>query len=237
MSLINQALKKEQQRRSLNLKREPLDITAVDPQPLTASQVAHRDQAKKPLKLLIGFSGLGAFLLVCGGAFIYFGKAYLSTLQPTTTIAASSEVPEIPQSPPVARTPIAQVHEILDAQAEKAANAEAIAAATNNAETEPATIVESTPPENPEPESVVSDDALIPESIGPQFSAEAQTVLDEFQIHGFRSAGANSRLLMNGRVYKIGDMVNNEFGLRFVGASEGALVFQDASGYRYEKPL
>ena len=73
MSLINQALKKEQQRRSLNIKTPSLDIPTYESEPLTASEVA-RAKSKNPLGILIGFAGLGLVMLVCGGAFVYFGK-------------------------------------------------------------------------------------------------------------------------------------------------------------------
>jgi|TARA_B110000037_G_scaffold219823_1_gene285813 hypothetical protein len=73
MSLINKALKKEQQRRSLNIKTPSLDIPTYESEPLTASEVARRN-SKNPLGVLIGFTGIGFVMLVCGGAFVYFGK-------------------------------------------------------------------------------------------------------------------------------------------------------------------
>jgi hypothetical protein len=64
MSLINQALKKEQQRRNLNIKTPSLDIPTFESEPLTASALARGNNSKNPLGVLIGFTGLGLVMLV-----------------------------------------------------------------------------------------------------------------------------------------------------------------------------
>ena len=233
MSLINQALKKEQQRRSLNLQSPSHEIPSYESEPLTANQVVRRDQGRNPLPLLIGFASLGLFLLVCGGAAVYFGKSYLSDLQPGQSVAAKGSDSEPSEAPVATANPVASALEA------KAANAEAVETiieaapeanvAEGTAEEPAAASVEAPVTEAPVAEAPVKE--------GPKFNLEAQAHIDELQVHGYRSAGANSRLLMSGRVYKIGDVVNHAFALRFRGAENGSLVFEDANGFRYEKPL
>ena len=52
-----------------------------------------------------------------------------------------------------------------------------------------------------------------------------------------RVSGANTRFMMNGRVFKLGNMVDRPKGLVFKEAYPDKLVFVDADGYRYERPL
>jgi|ETNmetMinimDraft_22_1059887.scaffolds.fasta_scaffold00049_10 hypothetical protein len=228
MSLINQALKKEQQRRSLNLQSPKQEIPSYESQPLSANQVVRRDQARSPLPLLVGFASLGLFLLVCGGAAVYFGKSYLSSLAPEQAAAAKA-----PAAPETAPTPVANAlqNKEANAQAVDAVVAEVEAPSPSEAPDSPQeTVSNESSPANP-PATVETP----PEE--PKFNLAAQAHVDELQVHGFRSAGPNSRLLMSGRVYKIGDIVSHEFALRFRGAENGTLIFVDANGLRYEKPL
>lgn len=226
MSLINQALKKEQQRRSLNLKAPPEEIPSYESQPLSANQVARRDQGRNPAALLLGFAGLGLFLLVCGGAVVYFGKSYLSTLKPEQTIAAKGPEAIVEASSPDTNSTVAQA---LEGQSERAATVDAIA---QSAESDP--VQESVANKNLAAEEGVPPEAVVE---SPKFNMEAQAHIDSLQVHGFRSAGSNSRLLMSGKVYKIGDFVSHEFALRFLGSQNDRLVFEDINGFRYEKPL
>ena len=42
---------------------------------------------------------------------------------------------------------------------------------------------------------------------------------------------------MNGCVFKLNDIVDNERGLRFIDSNGESTVFETLSGYRYYKPL
>lgn len=233
MSLINQALKKEQQRRSLNLQSPTQGIPSYESQPLSANQVVRRDQGRNPLPLLVGFASLGLFLLVCGGAAVYFGKSYLSSLAPAQVAAAKAPDATVNATPEPAPTPVA------NARQNKKANAQAVDAVITETETpSPSKAADSAPgtiSSESSPANRPADAIEPPEE--PKFNLAAQAHVDELQVHGFRSAGPNSRLLMSGRVYKIGDIVSHEFALRFRGAENGTLIFVDTNGLRYEKPL
>lgn len=52
---------------------------------------------------------------------------------------------------------------------------------------------------------------------------------------GVRAAGADSKVLMNDRVYHVNDMVDYELGLRLTSVTTSALTFVDENGLVYTK--
>ena len=242
MSLIIQALKKEQQRRSLNLKSPSIDIPTYDSEPLTASRLSRSGRSKNTLPILLGFTALGAVLLLGGGAFVYFGKSYLANLN-LAPIAAEATDSETANTASLASSNLsnslsgALAGNQLRAEATNAITTESAVASQENTlsaplETEAALDLPEASNRAPAETATVG-----PVAEKPEFNLEIQNFIDELQVHGFRSAGANSRLLMNGRVFKLNDIVSHELAIRFKGSRDGALVFEDSLGYQYEKPL
>lgn len=240
MSLINQALKKEQQRRSLNLKSPPSDVPTYDSEPLTASRLSRSGRSKNTLPILLGFTALGAVLLLGGGAFVYFGKSFLSNLNLAPIVAeADSETANtasLASSNSSNSLSAALAGNRLRAEATDSITTESAVASQENTlsaplETEAAHLPEVSNRAPAETATV----GLVAEK--PEFNLEIQHFIDGLVVHGFRSAGANSRLLMNGRVFKLNDFVSHELAIRFKGSRNGALVFEDSRGYQYEKPL
>lgn len=238
MSLINQALKKEQQRRSLNLKSPSVDIPTYHSEPLTASSLSKGSKPKNPLAILIGLTSLGILMLVCGGTFVYFGKSYLSSLNSAPVVAtAETEASDTPSAAP--ENPLSKA---LAANKQQVEAAEAISAESDDAQLDnaasPSSEAESIETLQ-EPAATPSVETAIPEPVAetPKFNIDIQTAIDGLQVHGFRSAGANSRLLMNGRVFGLNDIVNLELEIRFKGSKQGALIFEDSAGFEYQKTL
>lgn len=71
----------------------------------------------------------------------------------------------------------------------------------------------------------------------PRQNTKILTYLDALHVTGVRSAGAESKVLMNDRVYRPNDMVDYELGLRLTGIATTALTFVDDSGMVYTKTL
>ncbi len=241
MSLINQALKKEQQRRSLNLKSPSIDIPTYDSEPLTASRLSRSGRSKNTLPILLGFTALGAVLLVGGGTFVYFGKSYLSNLNLAPIAAAAdsetANTASLASSNQSNSLSAALAGNRLRAEATDSITTESAVASQENTlsaplETEAALDLPEASNRAPAETATVG-----PVAEKPEFNLEIQNFIDGLQVHGFRSAGANSRLLMNGRVFKLNDIVSHELAIRFKGSRDGALVFEDSLGYQYEKPL
>ena len=59
--------------------------------------------------------------------------------------------------------------------------------------------------------------------------------IDTLRVTGIRAAGADSKVLMNDRVYRLNDVIEHQFGLKLVGVAVGALSFEDAQGATYTR--
>jgi hypothetical protein len=66
---------------------------------------------------------------------------------------------------------------------------------------------------------------------GSRFVAAA----DSFRVVGIRVAGTDSKVLMNDRVYRFGDMVDHDLGIRLTGATANSLTFTDGTGASYTR--
>lgn len=241
MSLINQALKKEQQRRSLNLRDSIPDIPTYGSGDSENSLTSSARKNSRSLSVLLGFTGVGVLLLALGGGFIYFGKSYLSQFKAPQMVSRTED--KGPFTTESENPPITTVTQILEEIEGESSFASANSEETNgspNQESDRSIQSETAASKN-------SDSATPEESIGvenpetemsaePEFDFRIQDLIDEMQVLGFRSAGPNSRLLMNGRVFKLDDIIDNERGLRFLGSDGENLVFEAPSGYRYRKP-
>lgn len=69
----------------------------------------------------------------------------------------------------------------------------------------------------------------------PRQNVKILTYLDNLRVTGIRAAGADSRVLMNDRVYRVNDMVDYELALRLTGVSTTTLTFVDDNGVVYTK--
>jgi hypothetical protein len=238
MSLINKALKKEQQRRSLHIKTPSLDIPTYESEPLTASEVARRN-SKNPLGVLIGFTGIGFVMLVCGGAFVYFGKSYLSNLSPPSVVARAESDEASPTSlatgpsiNPLSNALATSIKTVDSVEEVSTKNVDAILEDSHSLDAEPIATPEGTEPPLASEFPIVD---LVAEKAA--FKIEVLTAIEKFEVHGFRDAGANSRLLMSGRVFRLNDVVNHQLGIRFIGSREGQLIFKDSLDFEYTKSL
>jgi hypothetical protein len=59
--------------------------------------------------------------------------------------------------------------------------------------------------------------------------------VDSVRVTGIRSSGAESRVLMNERVYRVNDVVERNLGVRLVKAAADSLTFSDPRGVTYVK--
>jgi hypothetical protein len=57
-----------------------------------------------------------------------------------------------------------------------------------------------------------------------------QAIVDAFHISGVRTAGAGSKALVNGHIYKLNDVVDKAIGLKLVKVDEDHLTFVDRDG-------
>lgn len=57
------------------------------------------------------------------------------------------------------------------------------------------------------------------------------------RIMGVRASGADSRVLINDRVYRLNDIIERTLGIRLTAVAPGSLTFTDANGFTYVKHL
>jgi len=258
MSLINQALKKEQQRRTLNLREATSDIPVYDSGAIGNGLSPSRQKKNISLSILLGLTGAGVVLLGLGGAFVYFGKSYLSGLAANSPSETASEQASLASSP-LTGNPVAEIIAEVDVPTpeEPDSGLDRQSASAQTGVESPSPDLDSRPSaelanvgdgsaEDPTAYSETAQNMESEEESGeivesapeePQFDFKIQDFVDELQVFGFRSAGANSRLLLGGRVFKLNDIVDNERELVFRGSDGQNLVFEAPSGYLYKKPL
>jgi Predicted membrane protein len=218
MSLISEALKKAQ-------RRQHEQQAAAAGESTDAPLRRRNPPAKGPLFLLIG-AGAVALVVLSVVITVVFLNRTPEPASPAPIAAASIPTPaaQIEAPPPVIVAP-------------------ALPQTASPTETEPPAITlepEPSPeittplavaPETPEP---VPTTPSVAEPAAPS-TAQVQALVDALRVTGIRSSGADSRVLMNERVYRVNDVVDRASGLKLVRVETDRLVFLDASGVTYEK--
>lgn len=221
MSLINKALKQEQRRRAMG------NMSGAVPPAFGSSSARaayHRDS--KNTIILVGLLAVGLLLVASMGTFVYFGSRYLDQVaeadgnpaQPESAAIAPSASPadSVPtKAPPPSRPALSSPAAAPPAEGQAPSPAPRHESSAGRSEADAA------PPEPPAP---------------PGIDIETQLFLESLQILGVRSAGSESRLLIAGRVYKLGDIIDHRYGVKFVGADGEKIYFEDERGARYERP-
>lgn len=92
-------------------------------------------------------------------------------------------------------------------------------------------------PAQPPPAVVPSTPA--PSSIPAQANStpdpRIHAFVDTLRISGVKAGGAESRVLMNDRVYRLNDIVERTLGVRLIKVESNSLTFSDANGVTYVK--
>ena len=229
MSLINEALKKAQKQRT----GEPEPLPTIGGE--SAARIARRG---KPA----GFSAL--IIRIVAGAIGVIAIVVATVIFMRRSPAESTPVKPAPvvTQAPVVQTPVTKpVEAAPQPQGETPAPAVAkpmvVAAA-------PAKIEPAKPPvvETPAP-AIVTPVATAPlittpstEATRPgRLEARAVTFIEAIRVTGIRASGSDRKVLMNDRVYRLGDLVEPEMGLTLVGIATNALTFQDEKGAKYTR--
>lgn len=222
MSLINDALKKAQKQRTEE--SPPLGaMPSIGGEP--AARIAKRSKPLgfNSLLMWVGVGGGTVAILLVGGFFALrrMNSPTAPSLEKTAVVAQTAPAP----AQALAVTPIA----VKPGTAYVLATAPIPAPAETPppvaiAESKP--VVVAPPPEPEAPKPVVPAAKLPPKSVA---YIEAQ------RVAGIRASATDSKVLMNDRVYRIGDIVEHQLGLKLVGITATSLTFEDESGARYTR--
>jgi hypothetical protein len=205
MSLINDALKKAQKQRAGD--NAPASGSTLHEGEASGS-IAKRDKPPAFTTLLIRIGLItGALLIVLVGAYLGRHRAPQPIIQPT--LAQPTSAPATPTPPPVVST----------VKAPDTVSLPIPAAAPAIVAPEPTV----TPPPPPPP------------SAPPKFSPQAIIFVENLRISVIRASATDSKVLMSDRVYRTGDIVAYELGLKLVEITADSLTFENESGARYTR--
>jgi hypothetical protein len=257
MSLINDALKKAQKQRTGD--SPPLTaMPSIGGE--SAGKIAKRDKPvafnTQLVRLALGAGGLLAVVVI--GAIIAFRFTRHPTVAPTTEPVTAPAAPAAKQpavdtttkvTPPAASPAVTFTLPVTPVVHEPATAPVSSITASAGTEALPATAAPTTaapaPTEakSPAGRSAKAAPARTPEP-APQpptetppvkLDSKAVAFIENLRIAGIRASATDSKVLMNDRVYRIGDIVEHELGLKLTAITASSLSFEDERGGRYTR--
>jgi len=263
MSLINEALKKAQRQRH----EEPGESATAAALPVLAPTSVAPAAEAAPVRrgktsganslLLIGSGAVVLVVLSVVVTVVLSNRSAPSGLSaPAATVAAARPSPAVPpaaaanpavESPPPPLTPPVLTPPVVQAPAPAPAAASAV----------------SSPPPTPAPAATPTPVAPTPAASAPIVSTPALPAaepapapvtpapaagparpderiahfVEAIKVTGIRSSGAESRVLMNDRVYRVNDTVERTLGVKLTKVEADQLTFADANGLVYVKSI
>ena len=257
MSLINDALKKAQKQRSGEAPVRPTLPTIGGERP---AQIAHHTNQPAINTLLLpitlGFCVL--IIVIGGGIWLFRDKGAASTPVATApapaapdatapVVSAPVSVVEQPRqvaSTPPPATPASPVSSFVVPNVTPAATARTPAATPRIETPKPEPVAPTfTPTPAPTPAAAaVASIQTPPPTVAPKqdlppakLEPKAINYIEAIRVAGIRASTTDSKVLMNDRVYRLGDVVEHEMGLKLVGITSNSLTFEDEHGSRYTR--
>jgi hypothetical protein len=68
-----------------------------------------------------------------------------------------------------------------------------------------------------------------------KLDSKAIAYIDNLRIAGIRASATDSKVLMSDHVYRVGDIVEHDLGLKLTGITANSLTFEDERGGRYTR--
>jgi hypothetical protein len=247
MSLINDALKKAQhQRTGAPTDQAPMPGT---PQGYRAAQLNKPGSGMPTQTLVLIIAGIAGLIAVCvvitvivtrrEPAAVAAPPVRSAAAKPTPPPTTAAVIPPIvvAAAPTPARVEIAMPKTIVAEPVKtEAVRLEPIKPApvqpTAVATPKPHPVAVTAPPVAAPP--AVVQEAPKPVAPGTQ-DIRILTLLDALRVTGIRSSGAESKVLMNDRVYRINDMIDYTLGIKLTKVAADSLTFTDPNGTVYVK--
>ncbi len=226
MSLINEALKKAQKQRTGD--SPPLAaMPGVGGEP--AARIARRAKPVgfNAMLLRIGFGAGGAVVLLIAGIFLVRVLKNRPEAPPPAKISPPATAPAAVTAPvPASVTPAAPSTSTNTFVLPLATPAPAVVQKNEPvaAKVEPQPV--SPPPEVAPPKPVAP---------APKMNPKAIAYIENLHIAGIRASSYDSKVLMNDHVYRIGDLVDPDLGIKITGITSSSLTFKDDRGAGYTR--
>ncbi|MBI2517868.1 MAG: hypothetical protein HYV95_13270 [Opitutae bacterium] len=242
MSLINEALKKAQRQRLEGGAPLP-PPPPVDPAASAGPRVVKRDKPTDFRSQLLLLAGGGLALicaLVVAGFFLLRSKSPEVPANPAPSVAQPVKAPPAPVATTTA--PPAQAPATVTPPVTTSAIPPAAVSPTATTSPAPAvTLPTTTTPAVAAPATASIKPAVIPSQETPKPveklkpSPRMIAIIEALKVAGIRSAGAESKVLMNDRVYRLNDTIEHELNIRLTGVTTNSLTFEDGRGATYTR--
>jgi hypothetical protein len=235
MSLINEALKKAQRVRHD-------DSTDASGAGTSGSGIAKRGKARSANTMVLIGSGAIVLVVLSVVVTVYLINRPSKSVVPVKTAATpvvveksvstatSADSPTPSVVPPALTLPKSEVP-IEPTIVPPLATASTDVANAGKSPTENLTAI--APPSAPATATVPKPVSSSAAPSGPDERVAA--FVDAVRVMGIRSSGAESRVLMNERVYRVNDIVDRTLGIRLVKVAADSLTFSDPNGVTYVK--
>lgn len=240
MSLINEALKKAQKQRTGEAPTLSSLPSIGGERPV---QIARRTKPAgfNTLLLRLGLGLGGLAVLIVGGVWLFRGDAG-DGAKPAAPVAAAP-APAVASPPasettapaPVAAPPAPSPSVSTFVVPNVTPGTPAPAAPIQTAPAAPVPRIEPAKPVAVAPAPVVEVPKPEPAAPPPRLEARAINFIESIRVAGIRASATDSKVLMNDRVYRIGNIVEAEMGLRLVEITSSSLTFEDERGGRYTR--
>jgi hypothetical protein len=254
MSLINDALKKAQKQRTGD--SPPLAaMPGVGGE--SAAKIAKRGKPadfNTQLKRLAMGAGGVLVIVIAGGYFVLRAShrrpaepsqkpASTEAVQnPATLPASDSKLPAsspqvtftLPIAPPAA--PVSSITSTADSESIPTHSTEVPAVQTPApASPAPTKPIEAKPALLVDANSSAGQTPVGPPHPTVKLDSKSINFIENLHIAGIRASATDSKVLMNDRVYRIGDIVEHNLGLKLTGITASSLTFEDENGGRYTR--
>ncbi len=243
MSLINEALKKAQRQ------RHDANAGTGAPGADSSGTIAKRAQPKSARSMLL--LAVGAVVLIVASM---VGTAlWLTRPSPPPAVARTTKVdaktqpgPEVKPLITVPAAPVAAPAKGLTKEAGPASDSGSVpttpAAGASPSSSRPTQVAQVTPPAAPAKTVAAAriEEQPVPAKTEPPPPAakpdeRVHQFVESLKVMGIRSSGADSKVLMNDRVYRVNDIVDRGLDVRLTKVSADSLTFTDANGVTYVK--
>ncbi|MBX3735642.1 MAG: hypothetical protein KF715_03045 [Candidatus Didemnitutus sp.] len=242
MSLINDALKKAQ--------RERGETPSVSNAPMPGGGSAQTARAStksagpNPKFLLLGAGALLG-VLVALGTVLWLRPAstpaIAATREPRTTDSPTSASVPAANSPAPAAETLSTPAPAKLAEPTSVAKIELPAVAATTPTSAPPSTGSTLDPASsaasaPAPAPAQVSPAPVVQSDPPTPSTRMVEAIEGFRVTGIRAgAGSDAKVLMNDRVFRLGDTVDHSLGIKLIAATPNSLTFRDSAGATYTR--
>ncbi len=244
MSLINDALKKAQKQHSQFSSSNLGPALPPGYVPPTAAKTGKN--STNPLRPVLMYL-LGASVLVCisVGITLYILREPPAP-EPTRTTAQPSPPATAAAPAPIAPTPVLAPVVASMPAATPTPSIQAPVATTPAPSAQPAPTVKPlaplvattpTPPASAEtPAPRITAPALKPAAVDPKAGQQrVQALVDRIQINSVLVTNSETKIILNNRLYRLGDTIDHSLGLKITEVHENHMVFTDNTGAKFIK--